>query len=383
MATIAQYTYDSTQGTILPTFNNGFSYSTSTSTSGTTVTMTITANSAPTSMSFQNKNIQKVLTLDTSNLTKMDYMFDGCALLTQVNCTNWNTSKVTSLLGLFRGCSMLTTLTGIENINTSNVTIFKEAFYACAKLTTLNLSGWKFIKTAGSNYVYMMFAYCNTLKTVTIGDYSLSTTSTNQHYIFQNCISLRTVNVTCNNSYALTSFFNDLPNIYPESGTVNLTTSLSSVDTTVAGDKGWSINKITTKGIRLGSTLLSKIYKGTTEITKVYLGTTLLYEKGSSGGGGSGSGGSIPCTALSVNPSSYVMIYYSQKTYADITCTPTPTNTTDPITATSGNTTYVAVSKPSAKVVRATMMPGSSGYSATVTITCGSKFQKITVYCNG
>ena len=305
MATIAQYTYDSSQGTVLPTFNTGFSYSTSTSTSGTTVTMTITATSAPTSMSFQNKNIQRVLILDTSNLTTMDYMFDGCALLTEVNCTSWNTSNVTSLLGLFRGCSMLTNLRNIGNIDTSKVTIFKEAFYACNQLATLHLTNWKFTKTAGSNYVYMMFAYCNNLRTLTLGDYSLNTTSTNQHYIFQNCTSLRTINVTCNNSYALTSFFVDLPDISPNSGTLNLTTSLSSVDTTVAGGKGWTINKITTKDIRLGSISLSNIYKGSTEITKVYLGTTLLYEKSSSGGGSSG--GSIPCTALSVSPSSYVV----------------------------------------------------------------------------
>lgn len=381
MATIAQYTYDSTQGTILPTFNNGFSYSTSTSTSGTTVTMTITANSAPTSMSFQNKNIQKVLTLDTSNLTTMQYMFDGCALLTSVNCSNWNTSKVTSLLGIFRGCSMLTTLTNIKNINTSKVTIFKDAFYGCSSLTTLDLSGWNFTNTDSANYVYMMCSYCTKLKTLNLGNFTTNTSVTYQHYIFQSSTALRTITLTCNNSYALQSFFNDLPDITPESGTINLTTTLTSLNSTAATSKGWTINKQTKSKICLGSTVLSKIYKGSTEITKVYLGTTLIYDKSSSSGGGS-SGGSIPCTALSISPSDYIFIYYSQKTYADITCTPTPSNTTDQITAASGNTSYVAVSKPSAKVVRATMMPGTSGYSATVTITCGSKFQKITVYCN-
>ena len=379
MATIAQYTYDSTQGTILPTFNNGFSYSTSTSTSGTTVTMTITANSAPTSMSFQNSNIQKVLTLDTSKLTKMDYMFDGCALLTQVDCTNWNTNNVTSLLGVFRGCSKLTTLTNIGNINTNNVTIFKDAFYGCASLTTLNLSGWNFTKTDSSNYVYMMCAYCIKLKTLNLGNFSTNTSVTYQHYIFQSSPSLRTITLTCNNSYALASFFNDLPDITPEIGIINLTTTLSSISTTTTTKKGWTVNKQTKSKICLGSTILSNIYKGTTEITKVYLGTTLIYEKSSSGGGSSGS--SIPCTGLSISPS-IVFIYYSRQTYADITCTLTPSNTTDKITASTNSTNYIAVSTPKKNVVRVTQLVSYPvGESLVVTIQCGSKFQKLEVWC--
>ena len=79
---------------------------------------------------FQNS---KAITLDlsnfdTSNVTSMGNMFNGCSSLTSLDLSTFNTSKVTNMGGMFRNCSSLTLL-DLKRLDTSNVTNMRYMFY--------------------------------------------------------------------------------------------------------------------------------------------------------------------------------------------------------------------------------------------------------------
>ena len=48
--------------------------------------------------------------LNTSNVTDMSNMFNGCSALTELDLLNFNTEKVTNMCNMFSGCSALTTI---------------------------------------------------------------------------------------------------------------------------------------------------------------------------------------------------------------------------------------------------------------------------------
>ena len=110
------------------------------------------------------KSIKKLKGLDTSNVTSMQEMFDGCSSLTSLDLSSLDTSKVTSMSGMFNGCSSLTSL-DLSNFNTSNVTDMHFMFYGCSKLTSLDLSSFD---TSNVTNMSNMFDRCSSLKDVYI-----------------------------------------------------------------------------------------------------------------------------------------------------------------------------------------------------------------------
>ena len=72
-------------------------------------------------------------------------MFTNCGSLKYLDVTNWDTSNVTSMGGLFNNCSSLTDLIGIENWNTDSLINLGGAFTGLA-LEELNLSNWNISK---------------------------------------------------------------------------------------------------------------------------------------------------------------------------------------------------------------------------------------------
>lgn len=73
---------------------------------------------------------------NTSNVTRMYSMFDGCELLSSLDLSNFNTANVTDMNHMFGSCEALETL-NISNFNTANVTDMRNMFYTCTALTTI------------------------------------------------------------------------------------------------------------------------------------------------------------------------------------------------------------------------------------------------------
>ena len=83
-----------------------------------------------TNINLSNFNTQKV--------TNMEYMFSGCTSLTNINLSNFNTQKVTNMECMFKGCSSLTDI-NLSNFNTQNVTNMRSMFSGCSSLKEQNL----------------------------------------------------------------------------------------------------------------------------------------------------------------------------------------------------------------------------------------------------
>lgn len=79
--------------------------------------------------------IKKIPLIDTSKVTNMSYMFQGCTSLTTI--PQLDTSKVTIMSYMFQDCTSLTT---IPQLDTSAVTNMMNMFNSCTSLTDDSLN---------------------------------------------------------------------------------------------------------------------------------------------------------------------------------------------------------------------------------------------------
>ena len=100
--------------------------------------------------------------LDTSNVTNMSKMFQGCNGLTTLDLSPLDTQNVKNMLEMFSGCRALTTL-DLSSFDTHNVTDMKEIFMYCWHLAALDLSSFD---TQKVTYMTRMFSDCNGLTTL-------------------------------------------------------------------------------------------------------------------------------------------------------------------------------------------------------------------------
>ncbi|MGL4546550.1 BspA family leucine-rich repeat surface protein [Eubacterium aggregans] len=79
--------------------------------------------------------------MDTSKVKNMAGMFYGCSGLSTLSVSGFNTSNVTSMAGMFNGCSRLSTLEMFSS-STEKVTWMSTMFKDCNGLKVLDLSGF-------------------------------------------------------------------------------------------------------------------------------------------------------------------------------------------------------------------------------------------------
>ena len=107
---------------------------------------------------------------NTSNVTDMSGMFQGCSKLTNLNLSSFNTSNVNSMASMFKWCSGLTSL-DLSSFNTSNVTDMHELFRGCNKLTSLNVSSFN---TSNVQRMDAMFYGCSGLTSLDVSNFNTS-----------------------------------------------------------------------------------------------------------------------------------------------------------------------------------------------------------------
>lgn len=93
--------------------------------------------------------------LNTSRVTDMEAMFDGCTRLKSLDLSHFDTSNVTNMYGMFGGCSSLKSL-DLSSFNTENVTNMDWMFGNCSNLTRIYVgSQWSTAKvTIGDGMFY-------------------------------------------------------------------------------------------------------------------------------------------------------------------------------------------------------------------------------------
>lgn len=117
---------------------------------------------------------------DTTNVTRMPYMFDNCTNLSTIDLSSFNTKKVTKMdfmFNMFDNETQTVTSNKLNNIifgenwSVENVTNMMQLFAGCYNLTNIDVANWD-----TSNVINMasVFAYCRGLKEIDVSHWNTS-----------------------------------------------------------------------------------------------------------------------------------------------------------------------------------------------------------------
>ena len=108
--------------------------------------------------SYSNLGSINVSNWDTSKVTTMINTFSYCRNISKLDISNWNTSNVTNMRGMFYYCNSLKSL-DISKWDTSKVLDMSGMFQECTQIETpLDVSKWN---TSKVTTMKSMFEYCN------------------------------------------------------------------------------------------------------------------------------------------------------------------------------------------------------------------------------
>lgn len=98
-------------------------------------------NTSNTVVNNTTKSVTFATGFDTSNVTKMKYMFCNCAALTSINISSFNTENVTDMNHMFSECSSLTNLdlSNFDLTSLSDDLNHDSTFQDCTSLQTINI----------------------------------------------------------------------------------------------------------------------------------------------------------------------------------------------------------------------------------------------------
>ena len=190
----------------------------------TTTASTIYANPHCAKMFYNRSKLKSIefgSGFNTSNVTDMCRMFEGCKNLTSLNLSSFNPSNVTDMHGMFQGCNKLTNL-NLSNFNTSNVQRMDAMFYGCSGLTSLDVSNFNtsnvvlMTRTVDTVLEYYdsylgpipkknelirfgMFAQCSSLTSLDLSSFNTSKV-TDMRGLFEGCKNLTSLNVSSFNT---------------------------------------------------------------------------------------------------------------------------------------------------------------------------------------
>ena len=116
-------------------------------------------------------------------------MFYNCASITKFDLLNWDTSNVTNMESMFEGCSSLTLI--VSYMDTSKVTTMERMFMGCMSYTSMDLS---YFKTGNVRNMFRMFKDCISLRYVNLDLFDTRQVRT-FGYMFENCYSLTSLDL--------------------------------------------------------------------------------------------------------------------------------------------------------------------------------------------
>ena len=109
----------------------------------------------------QNKGIYLIKLVFKIKMIDCCFMFSCCNNIIEIDLSNFDTSKVVSMSGMFYECNSLEYLSGISNLDTSNVTDMSYMFHSCESLSILpDISHWN---TSNVKDMSRMFSICKSL----------------------------------------------------------------------------------------------------------------------------------------------------------------------------------------------------------------------------
>ena len=106
---------------------------------------------------------------DFSRVTSMSFMFHGCHNLKKINFGNANTSSVKTMQRIFYNCSLLSSL-DLSSFDTSSLTTMEAMFYILPSLTSIDLSNFN---TKNVRSLRFLFFNCEQLTSIDISNLTL------------------------------------------------------------------------------------------------------------------------------------------------------------------------------------------------------------------
>ncbi|MBB5226489.1 BspA family leucine-rich repeat surface protein [Treponema ruminis] len=128
---------------------------------------------------------------DTSNVTSMVGMFAGCNSLTSLDLSSFDTSNVTDMSDMFSCCSALEIL-DLSKFDTSKVTGMSFMFSGCSALESLDLSSFDTSKVSDMN---CMFSFCSALESLDLSSFKTPNV-TNMTEMFAVCSALTSLDLS-------------------------------------------------------------------------------------------------------------------------------------------------------------------------------------------
>ena len=163
---------------------------------------------------------------DTSSVTTMFYMFYNCSSLTSLNLSSFDTSNVTNMSSMFQECSSLTSL-DLNGFNTSNVTDMQAIFRGCSSLTEIDISHFDLTNcTKLGGTLGGIFYLCSLLEKIILPNMNVGEPK-DLYFAFRGCPNLRTIQGKIENFYSHEEMFKESPNIETITGGIDFSEDLS------------------------------------------------------------------------------------------------------------------------------------------------------------
>lgn len=187
-----------------------------------------------TELDLRHFNVEKVTTFNS--------MFDGCRALKTIDLRGWNTLAVTNIGSMFNTCLALIEIKGIENIKTDKVTTLSGTFAHCRSIKTLDLTKWN---TEKVTTLYACFNSCYSLIELDLSHWNVNKV-TSLSSTFSSCYSLKRIDFTGWQTGILTtiySIFGGCQSLeYIDISWLNVTTAC--LDVCYAFQNCWSVKEL-------------------------------------------------------------------------------------------------------------------------------------------
>ncbi|MCD2211560.1 BspA family leucine-rich repeat surface protein [Listeria monocytogenes] len=164
-------------------------------------------------MFFMAKNLSELdlSGLNTSFVTTMERMFEGCENLKILNLSNFDfdTSSVINMDYMFANCTNLEEL-DVSKFDTSSVTAMQMMFQYCKSLEKLNLSSFD---TSSVTRMNSMFEGCTSFEELDLSSFDTSSVG-NMQTMFQGCTNLKVLYLDKFNDNSLTNITSSKNNMF-------------------------------------------------------------------------------------------------------------------------------------------------------------------------
>ena len=124
-------------------------------------------------------------------LSNCHAMFKGMSHISEINFTDFDTSKVTDMSKMFMNCESLENL-DLSSFDTSNVEDMSYMFSKCDSLKNIEISNFK---TSKVKNMARMFEFCDELEYINIDNFDTSSVI-NMDYMFRFCSNMKQIDIS-------------------------------------------------------------------------------------------------------------------------------------------------------------------------------------------